>query len=330
MTLGKVFVSRNYHAREVIELLEEQCEVEEWPSHEVPPKSAFLEKLAGSDAVMTEGLDVIDEDILDAAKDLKVIGNRAVGTDNLDILAATERGVLVTNTPGILIEACGDMTFALLLDAARRIAYSDRAIRAGEWKFFDQTPYLGLDAYGTTLGIVGMGGIGQAVARRAVGFDMRILYYSRTRKPEAEEAYGAEWTPDLDALLGQSDFVTLHVPLTDETRGLMGRAEFEQMKPSAVFINTARGAVADQDALYRALANGKIAGAALDVMVPEPIPLDDPLFTLPNVVFTPHIASASAATFTKMGIMAVNNITAALSGQPMGSCLNPEALDNRR
>ena len=222
------------------------------------------------------------------ASRLKVIGNRAVGTDNVDIPAATRNGILLTNTPGILQDACADMTFALLLSAARQVTRSDRAIRAGEWTVFDQTPYLGLDAYNKTLGIFGFGGIGQKVAKRAAGFDMRVIYYSRTRRPDAEaRTWVQNGQGDLETLLRESDYLSLHCPLTDETRGLMGEAEFAMMKPSAVLVNMARGPVVQQKALYEALAADVIAGAAIDVSDPEPIPFDDPLLTLDNLVITP-------------------------------------------
>ena len=247
----------------------------------------------------------------------------------MDIPAATRNGILLTNTPGILQDACADMTFALLLSFARQVTRSDRAIRAGKWTVFDQTPYLGLDAYNKTLGIFGFGGIGQKVAKRAAGFDMRVIYYSRTRRPDAEAELGAEWAGDLETLLRESDYLCLHCPLTDETRGLMGEDEFAMMKPSAVLVNMARGPVVQQKALYEALAGNVIAGAAIDVCDPEPMPVDDPLLTLDNLVITPHIGSASAATFTAMGMMAAHSIVAALSGEPVENMVNPEALANR-
>jgi glyoxylate reductase len=280
-------------------------------------------------AFLPEGIDTINAEVLDRARRLKIIADRAVGTDNVDINAATRNGIVVTNTPGILQDACADMTFALLLSFARQVTRSDRAIRAGKWTVFDQTPYLGLDAYNKTLGIFGFGGIGQKVARRAAGFDMRVIYYSRTRRPEAERELGAEWAGDLETLLRESDYLSLHCPLTDETRGLMGEAEFALMKPSAVLVNMARGPVVQQTALYEALAGNVIAGAAIDVCDPEPMPVDDPLLTLDNLVITPHIGSASAATFTAMGMMAARSIVAALSGEPVKNMVNPEALANR-
>ena len=221
------------------------------------------------------------------------------------------------------------MTFALILAIARRVPFGDREIRAGKWVYFDQTPYLGTNVFGKTLGIVGLGGIGTQVARRASGFDMRVIYHSRTRKQELEKQLGVEWVPNVQAVLKESDFVSLHMPLTPDTQGMIGKAELEQMKPDAFLINTTRGKTVDPKALYDALVAAEIAGAALDVTDPEPIPADDPLLTLPNVIITPHVASSSKETFRAMARMAVDNIVAALSGQPMPSCLNPEALENR-
>ena len=328
MPRKRVFITRPYHP-EAQEYLAQRYDIDVWEEHLGPTKAEFLKRVPGIHALFTEGLDAIDSDIYDAAPDLEVIGNRAVGTDNLDIPGATARGIYVTNTPGILQDACADMAFALILSAARRVVFGDRSIREGKWRFFDQTPYLGTNVYGKTLGIVGLGGIGQRVARKASGFDMRVLYHSRTRKPDLEESMGVEWAGDLDRLLSESDFVSLHMPLTADTTGLIGKAELERMKPEAFLVNTSRGKTVDPKALYEALKAGVIAGAALDVTEPEPIPMDDPLLTLPNVVFTPHVASSSSETFKAMARMAVDNIVGAFEGQPMPSCLNPEAQANR-
>ena len=320
---------RNYHDPKIEAYLSEHCDVIVRRSNITPPHAETVKMAAECDGFLPEGIDIIDDEALANASRLKVIGNRAVGTDNVDIPAATRSGVLLTNTPGILQDACADMTFALLLSAARQVTRSDRAIRAGKWTVFDQTPYLGLDAYNKTLGIFGFGGIGQKVAKRAAGFDMRVIYYSRTRRPEAERELCAEWSGDLETLLRESDYLCLHCPLTDETRGLMGEAEFAMMKPSAVLVNMARGPVVQQTALYEALAANAIAGAAIDVCDPEPMPFDDPLLTLDNLVITPHIGSASAATFTAMGMMAARSIVAALNGEPVENMVNPDALANR-
>ncbi len=328
MAQPRVWLMRNYHDPKIEAFLSEHFEVIVRQSNVTPPHEEVVKMAAECDGFLPEGIDPIDAEVLDNASRLKIIADRSVGTDNVDIPAATRNGVLLTNTPGILQDACADMTFALLLSYARQVTRSDRAIRAGKWKVFDQTPYLGLDAYNKTLGIFGFGGIGQKVAKRAAGFDMRVIYYSRSRKPEAEAELGAEWAGDMETLLRESDYLCLHCPLTDETRGVIGEAEFALMKPSAVLVNMARGAVVQQEALYEALAANVIAGAAIDVCDPEPIAIDDPLLTLENLVITPHIGSASAATFTAMGMMAAGSIVAALTGEPVKNMVNPEALAN--
>ncbi|GIW13529.1 MAG: hypothetical protein KatS3mg062_0968 [Tepidiforma sp.] len=229
--------------------------------------------------------------------------------------AAAERlGVWVTNTPGVLAETTADLAFALLLAAARRVVEADRDTRAGGWKTWSPTGFLGADVFGATLGIVGLGEIGEAVARRARGFKMRILYYSRTRKPALEADLGLEYRT-LPELLAQSDFVTLHTPLTPETRRLIDAAAFAAMRPGAILVNTSRGGVVDQDALVEALRSGRLGGAALDVTTPEPLPIGHPLYTFPNVVITPHIGSASRATRARMAEMAAANIIAVLDGR---------------
>ena len=325
---AKVFVTRR-RVPEAIDLLGQHFDVEAWEPNSPPPPDVLLEKAAQSNALLTEADDNVHAGLLEAAPSLRVVANRGVGVDNIDIAAATRCGVLVGNTPGILQESCADFTFGLMIAAARRIVHADRQVQAGRWTKFDPMPYVGHDVHGKTLGIVGLGAIGEAVARRAQGFGMTVLYYSRTRKPHSEQALGVRWTPDLKQLLRDSDFVSVHVPLSDETRGIVGEAELAEMKPHAFLVNTSRGPTVDPKALYAALSSGAIAGAALDVTDPEPLPTDDPLMTLPNVVITPHIAPASGTTINRMGLMAARNIIAALTGQPMPSCLNPGASPSR-
>ncbi|MDP6452793.1 MAG: D-glycerate dehydrogenase [SAR202 cluster bacterium] len=321
----KVFVTREHIITDAIAHLEQVLDVEVWKERSAPPREVMLQKARESDGMITEITDIVDKELLDQAPNLKVVANRAVGMDNIDIGEATKHGVLVSNTPGVLHESCADFTFGLMLSVARNITYGDRQIHAGEWKMFDQIPYLGTDVHGATLGIIGLGLIGTAVARRAGAFDMRVIYYSRTRKPEVEEQLGVEWRPDIDAVLRESDFVSLHVPLTAETERLIGARELELMQPHSFLINTTRGPTVDPAALYDAASKGKIAGAALDVTDPEPIPFDDPLLTLPNVVISPHISSASSSTIRKMGMLTAENVIGALSGGEMPSCVNPEA-----
>ncbi len=325
VTKPRVFVTRR-RVPDAIALLEEHFDVEVWGETTPPPRPVVLARVGDVDGMLTEVDDIVDAEVLGAAARLRVVANRGVGYDNIDVTEATTRGVAVCNTPGILTEASADLAFGLMLAVARNIAYGDRQIRAGAWTVFDQVPYLGLDVHGKTLGILGLGKIGLAVARRARGFDMRVLYHSRTRKPEAERQHGLEWVPDMSALLGESDFVSVHVALTPETRKMIGAAALRQMKRDAILINTSRGPTVDLKALYQALREGTIAGAGLDVTDPEPIPHDDPIVSMPNVVITPHIGSASAATFRAMGLMAARNVIAVLAGQPIPACVNPEAL----
>jgi len=249
----------------------------------------------------------------------------ATGYDNIDVAAATQRGVLVTRTPGVLSQTVAEFTMALMLAAARRVVEGDRRVRRGEWKTWGPQVLLGCDLHGATLGIIGMGGIGQAVARLARGFGMRIVYNSRTPKPPLERRYRMAFLP-LDGLLRESDFVTLHAPLVPETRGMIDARALALMKPTAILVNTARGPLVDQAALYRALQEGRIAAAALDVTDPEPIAPDDPLLTLENCIITPHIASASVATRSRMAMLAAENLALALAGRVPRHTVNREAV----
>ena len=325
MPRDRVFVTRR-RVSEAIDVLKEHFDVEVWEGKDPPPKSLVVERAAECQGLMTEIDDIIDSEVLDAGESLKIVANRAVGLDNVDVERATRRGIAVSNTPGVLHESCADFTFGLLLAAARNVAFGDRQVRAGAWTVFDQTPYLGVDVFGATLGIVGLGQIGQAVARRARGFDMRVLYRSLTRNRRAEEEMGVTWAPDLPALLRESDFVSVHVPLSDDTRGLIGVEELGQMKTGAILINTSRGGTVDTGAVYEALTSGTLGGAALDVTDPEPIPADHPILSLPNVVVTPHISSGSRATVRNMAMIAAANIVEALTGRPISCCVNGEAL----
>jgi glyoxylate reductase len=317
--MGHVFISRAVPGRAVEHLQAAGHSVETWPGELPPPPGALAARLAAADAAFTTVVDLISPEMLAAASNLKVIANMAAGYDNVDPAAAAALGIWVANTPGVLAETTADMAWALLMAAARNVVSSDRDTRAGGWKTWSPTAFLGVDVFGATLGIVGLGEIGEAVARRATGFKMRVLYHSRTRKPALEADLGLRYC-SLSELLAKSDFVSLHTPLTAETRHLMGAAQFAAMKPTAILVNTARGGVVDQDALVDALRSGAIAGAALDVTTPEPLPLDHPLFSFPNVVITPHIASASLATRSRMAEMAAANIIAVLRGDPP---LNP-------
>ena len=283
-----------------------------------------VSELAGLLCLLT---DRIDAPLMDAATQIKVISNLAVGYDNIDIPAASQRGIPIGNTPGVLNETTADFAFALLMATARRIPEARQYIQDGKWLTWHPTVLSGQDVFGATLGIIGCGRIGAAVMRRAQGFNMRILVSSLESADEIRQLGGEKVS--LDDLLGQSDFVSLHVPLTDETHHLIGERELKQMKPTAILINTARGSVLDPQALYAALRDGEILAAGLDVTEPEPIPLDDPLLTLGNCLVVPHIASASVATRAKMAEMAVDNVIAGLQGQPLPTCVNPEIYQRR-
>jgi glyoxylate reductase len=302
--MARVFVTRELPFP-ALERLRAAHDVLEWPGA-LPPAPAELRAHASeADALLTLVTDPVDAALLDAAPDLRAIANMAVGTDNIDVAAAAERGIAVGNTPDVLTDATADLAFALLLALARRIVPGAAQVRNGEWRTWEPAGDLGADLAGATLGIVGWGRIGQAVARRAEGFGMEIVHSSRS-----------SGVP-LDALLARADFVSLHTPLTDETRGLIGAAALERMKPTALLVNTARGGVVDQDALRAALHDGAIAGAALDVTDPEPLPPDHPLLDAPNLLVVPHVGSATVRTRARMAEMAVENLLAALDGRPM-------------
>ena len=282
---------------------------------EAPPERAdLLEAACGAEGVLSTVTEKIDGTFMDAAgEDLKVIANMAVGYDNVDVEAAKTRGVIVTNTPGVLDETTADVAFMLLLAAARRLGESERVLRAGRWEWWGPKLFMGPDVWGKKLGIVGLGRIGQAVARRARGFDMKILYHNRSRREEAEEELGASYL-ELDELLETADFITLHTPLTDETRHLIDAPALERMKPEAVLVNTSRGPVVDEAALADALAEGRIFAAGLDVYEEEP-KVHPKLLELENVVLAPHIGSGSIETRGKMAVLAAENLAAVLRGE---------------
>jgi glyoxylate reductase len=305
--------------------LSEHCQAEYWTEHGRPPRAEVLRRVAGKDGLICLLTERIDDELLAAAPRLRVVANVAVGFDNVDLAACTRRKIAVTNTPGVLDETTADFAWTLLLAVARRLIEGDALARSGRWQSWNLDQLCGTDVWGKTLGILGFGRIGRAVARRARGFNMRIVYNSRTRAPdEAEQEFAAEFV-ERDALLAQADFLSLHVPLTPETRHLMGAREFARMKPTAFLINTSRGPVVDEAALVAALESKKIAGAALDVYEREP-QISDRL-RRPNVVLTPHMGSASVETRTKMAMMAVENAIAFFDGRRPPNILNPEVLE---
>ncbi len=321
MSKAKVFATRKLPAA-AMEHLAEQCQLEVWQDFLPPDYETLRRKTSELDGLLCLLTDRIDAALIDASPQLKVISNMAVGYDNIDVPAASERGIPVGNTPGVLTETTADFAFALLMAVARRIPEAQAYIKAGHWKTWHPTVLAGQDIFGATLGIIGFGRIGQAVARRAQGFRMRILVHNDIPEAAISEMGGEQVS--LDELLANSDYVSLHVPLTAKTHHMIGAAELGMMKPTAVLVNTARGTVVDSKALYDALRSGDILAAGLDVTEPEPIPLDDPLLTLDNCVVMPHIASASVATRRKMAEMAVDNLIAGITGQPLPTCVNPQ------
>ncbi|MFY2559253.1 2-hydroxyacid dehydrogenase [Corallococcus terminator] len=321
----RVFVTRQLPG-EALGRLSRLVDLSVWEEELPPSRDALMTQAALAEGLVTLLTDRVDARLLACAPGLRAVSNVAVGYDNIDVPACTERRVAVGNTPGALTETSADFAFALILGLARRVAEADAFVRAGKWRTWSPTLLLGTDVYGATLGIVGPGAIGAAVARRARGFGMRILYVSREPKPALEAETGARQV-DKATLLAEADILTLHVPLTPATRHWVGRAELAAMKPGALLVNTARGGVVDPDALIDALREGKLGGVALDVTEPEPLPPDSPLMTLPNVLLAPHIASASHATRGRMASMAVDNLLAALEGRRPPHCVNPEVFE---
>ncbi|GIO05449.1 D-glycerate dehydrogenase [Brevibacillus reuszeri] len=313
MKKPQVFVTRKL-TDEVIAMLEAVATVEQWTEDYPIPREMLLTKVEQTDAVLTMLTERIDEELLTRAKHLRIVANMAVGYDNIDLAACKRHGVIVTNTPDVLTEATADLAFALLMATGRRVTEANRFLLNGEWTSWSPMLLAGQDVFGTTLGIIGMGRIGEAVARRAKGFGMRIVYHNRSRKHGAEEETGAEWA-ELEGLLQESDYVLLLTPLTEATRLLMGEKQFALMKETAVFINVSRGGTVDETALYNALVEKKIWAAGLDVFQVEPVPLDNPLLRLPNVVALPHIGSATIQTRTEMAKLAAANIAHVLKGE---------------
>lgn len=311
----RVFVTRELPAA-TLQKVREIAEVEVWPEALPPSREILRVKAAEVEGLLCLLTDKIDLELLEAAPHLKVVSQMAVGYDNIDVKACTARGVAVGNTPGVLTETTADLAFALLLATARNLVQAEHYTRSGEWRTWSPMQLTGPDVHHATLGIVGMGRIGYELARRAHGFQMQLLYSGRRPHPEAERDFGAQYV-DLDTLLATCDFVSLHLPFSAATKHYIGAAELAKMKPTALLINTARGAVVDQAALIAALQAGTIAGAGLDVFEIEPLPLDDPLLQLPNVTLLPHIGSASIATRTRMAELAAENLLCGLLGKPL-------------
>lgn len=328
MSRPKVYVTRRI-IQPALDKLAERCDITMNPEDRGLTHEELLTNVAGGyDAVLCLLSDPIDDAVLAAAgPTCKIFANYAVGYNNIDVAAATKRGILVCNTPGVLTDATADLAWALLFSVARRVVDSQRFMEAGKFGGWDPLLMMGQDITGATLGVIGTGRIGAAFARRAAGFGMKVIYWSRRRNEELEREIGAVYA-DKETLLRQADYVSLHVALTPETTHLIGEAEFKLMKKTAILINTARGPVVDEKALVRALKAGEIFGAGLDVYEQEP-KVEPDLIGMENVVLLPHIASATIPTRTRMGYMNVADIFAALDGQMPTNCLNPEALENR-
>lgn len=317
----RVFVTRRLPGQGV-ERLTRVADVEVWPGASSPDPAALRAASAPADGLLCLLTDSIDAALLDACPRLRVVSSCSVGVDHVDLAAATRRGIPVGHTPGVLAETTADLAFALLLAAARRIVEADRWLRAGGWTWqrrWDPEGFVGRDLHGATLGVIGLGAIGRAVARRAQGFGMHVLGWTRSGRTVA----GVEATP-LDELLERSDFVSVHLALTAETRGLLDADALVRLRPGAVLVNTARGGIVDEAALCQALADGRLAAAALDVFESEPLDPDSPLLDAPNLVLTPHIGSASIATRIRMADLAVENLLAGLEGRPLPYSVNPE------
>lgn len=327
MNKPKVFVSRII-PEPALERIKAICEAEVWKERLPPPRSVLLEKVAAKDGVITLLTDRVDEELLESAgESLKVVSNYAIGVDNVDIAAATARKILVCNTPDVLTETTADLTFALILSGSRRLIEGVELVRRGDWLTWEPQLLLGQDVFGATLGVVGLGRIGAAVARRgANGFGMKVIYLDPEPTSAVELELGARRANSLEELLGEADVVSLHAPLTPETHHMLNDETLALMKDSAVLINTARGPLIDTDALTRALQESRIAFAGLDVTEPEPLPADHPLVGLQNCIVVPHIGSASKATRRKMATMAAENLLSALRGERPPHAVNPEVL----
>ena len=314
-----VAVTRRALPGAALDRLAEHVEVIRYEGDAAPALEELVPLLARADGLLSMTTDRVDARLLDAAPRLRVVSNAGVGTDNFDLPELTARGIPAGNTPGVLVDTTADLAFALILAASRRVVEAERYVLAGRWQGVSFDLLLGQDVHGATLGIVGYGAIGGAVARRARGFDMTVIHHSRTRRDDEL----SRWVP-LDELLRTADIVSVHTPLTPETRGLIGERELGLMKPTAVLVNTSRGPVVDQVALAAALSQGRIFAAGLDVVAIEPIPPDEPLLRLPNCIVLPHIGSASLATRSRMVELAVDNILAGLAGERLPRCANPE------
>jgi len=324
----KVFVTREMPERG-LRVIEERFDAEVWREYAPPPKKTIIEKAAKVDALATLLSDKIDAEVFDVAPNLKIVAQMAVGFDNINVKEATKRGIYVTNTPGVLTETTADFAWALLMAVARRVVEADTYVRSGNWKVgWHPMMIQGRDVYGATIGIVGLGRIGCSIAKRANGFDMKVLYYDIVRRSDFEKEYSIQFT-DIELLFQKADFVTINAPLTKETYHLVDEKKLRMMKKTAFLINNARGPIVDEKALYKALKEGWIAGAALDVFEQEPTPMQNPLLKLNNVVVAPHISSASYETRSRMAEMVAENLITFFEGKTPPNLVNPEVAKTK-
>ena len=323
----RVYVTRQIFP-DALDLIEKFAELELWPDDEPPSPEQLMEAMSNVEGAIINVMDRIDAPLLDAAPKLRVLSQVAAGLDNIDIPEATKRDIMVGYTPGVLAKSTADLAFALLLAVARRVVESDKWVREGNWKISHHPMFwLGSEVNGSTLGILGLGGIGLEMAKRGLGFDMKVLYHSRTRKRDLEKEYGLKYA-SFKRVLAESDFLSIHVPLTPQTSHFIGEKQLKMMKPSSILENLSRGPVVDTEALPQALTKGTIAGAGLDVFDPEPVPTDHPILGLDNVVVLPHIGSASNRSRRDMHLLAARNLVAGLNGDRLEECANPEVYES--
>jgi glyoxylate reductase len=328
MPKPKVYVTRELPERG-LKLIKQYFDTEVWMEYAPPPKQIIIEKAKNADALATLLSDKIDAEVFNAAPKLKIVSQLAVGFDNIDVPEATKRGIYVTNTPEVLTDTTADFAWALLLAVARRVVEADKYVRTGQWKVgWHPAMLAGRDVHGATIGVLGAGRIGYAVAKRASGFGMKILFYDVISRPEMEKDFGAK-SADLNTIFKESDFVSVHVPLMKETHHLVNEERLRLMKKTAYLINNSRGPVVDEKALYKALKEGWIAGAGLDVFEQEPTSLDNPMLKLDNVVVAPHISSASIETRAEMAKMVADNLVAFFEGGKPPNLINPDVMKTR-
>lgn len=329
MPKPKVYVTRELPERG-LRIIKERFDTDVWLGYAAPPKKVIVEKAAEVDALATLLSDRIDAEVFDAGPNLKIVSQYAVGFDNIDTKEATKRGIYVTNTPGVLTETTADFAWALLMAVARRVAEADKYVRSGKWKVgWHPTMLQGRDIYGATLGIIGLGRIGSSIAKRAKGFEMKVLYHDVIRRPDLEKELGIEYT-EIETLLQKADFVTLNVPLLKDTHHLVNEKKLKLMKKTAILVNNSRGPVIDERALYKALKENWIAGAGLDVFEQEPTPISNELLTLDNLVVAPHISSASFETRSKMAEMVAENLVAFFEGKVPPNLVNKDVVNTKK